>query len=40
MFSKYRTTAQYEKRTKEMERLLGRKEIKITLLRSFMNGSS
>jgi len=32
--------AVYEKRIKEMERLLGRKEVEIALLHNFMDGSS
>jgi len=31
--------AAYEKKIKELERLLGRKEVEIALLRNFLDGS-
>jgi transposase-like protein len=40
VFGKDSTVAQYEKKIGEMERLLGRKEVEIALLRNFMDGSS
>ncbi len=40
VFGKDRTVAQYEKRIHEMEKLLGRKEVEIALLRNFADGSS
>ena len=40
VFGKDKTLAAYEKRIKEMERLLGRKEVEIALLQNFMDGSS
>jgi transposase len=40
VFGKDRTVAQYEKRIKEMEQLLGKKEVEIALLKNFMDGSS
>ena len=40
VFGKDTTLAAYEKRVKEMERLLGRKEVEIALLQNFMDGSS
>jgi len=40
VFSKDGTVAQYEKKIKEMERVLGRREVEIALLRSFMDDSS
>ena len=40
VFGKDTTLAAYEKRIKEMERLLGRKEVEIALLENFMDGSS
>ena len=40
IFGKNCTVVQYEKKIREMERLLGRKEVEIALLRSFMDGSS
>jgi len=40
VFGKNSTVAQYEKKIKEMERLLGRKEVEIALLHNFMDGSS
>ncbi len=40
VFGKDRTVAQYEKRIQEMEKLLGRKEVEIALLRNFAEGSS
>ena len=39
VFGKDTTLAAYEKKIKEMERLLGRKEVEIALLQSFMGGS-
>ena len=40
VFGKNSTVAQYEKKIREMERLLGRKEVEIALLHNFMDGSS
>ena len=40
VFGKDTTLATYEKRIKEMERLLGRKEVEIALLQNLMDGSS
>jgi len=40
VFGKDGAVATYEKKIKEMERLLGRKEVEIALLRSFMDDSS
>lgn len=40
VFGKSSTVAQYEKKIREMERLLGRKEVEIALLHNFMDGSS
>ncbi|HCP31761.1 TPA: transposase, partial [Candidatus Acetothermia bacterium] len=40
VFGKDRTVAQYEKRIRELEQLLGRKEVEIALLRNFVEGSS
>ncbi len=40
VFGKNSTVAQYEKKIREMERLLGRKEVEIALLHNFMGGSS
>lgn len=40
VFGKDTTLAAYEKRIKEMEQLLGRKEVEIALLQNFMDGSS
>ena len=40
VFGKDGTVAAYEKKIREMERLLGRKEVEIALLRNFMDGSS
>ncbi len=40
VFGKDGTVAQYEKRIHQMEKLLGRKEVEIALLRNFMDGSS
>jgi len=40
VFGKDTAVAAYEKRIKEMERLLGRKEVEIALLQNFMDGSS
>lgn len=40
VFGRSGTVAQYEKKIKEMERLLGHKEVEIALLQSFMDGSS
>jgi len=40
VFGKDSALAVYEKRIKEMERLLGRKEVEIALLQNFMDGSS
>ena len=40
VFGKDGTVAQYEKRIREMERLLGKKEVELALLQSFLNGSS
>jgi transposase-like protein len=40
VFGKDTTLAAYEKKIKEMERLLGRKEVEIALLQNFMDGSS
>ena len=40
LFGKDKTVAQYEKRIKELEQLLGRKEVEIALLRNFVEGSS
>jgi len=40
VFGKDTALAAYEKRIKEMERLLGRKEVEIALLQNFMDGSS
>jgi len=40
VFGKDTTLLTYEKKIKEMERLLGRKEVEIALLQSFMDGSS
>ena len=38
MFGKDRAAAQYEKKIREMERLLRRKEVETALLRSSMDG--
>lgn len=40
VFGKDSALAAYEKKIKEMERLLGRKEVEIALLQNFMDGSS
>jgi len=40
VFGKNSTVAQHEKKIREMERLLGRKEVEIALLHNFMGGSS
>ena len=40
VFGKDSTVAAYEKKIKEMERLLGREEVEIALLRNFLDGSS
>ena len=40
VFGKDTTVASYEKKIQEMERLLGRKEVELALLQSFMGGSS
>jgi len=40
VFGKDTTLAAYEKKIREMERLLGRKEVEIALLQNFMDGSS
>lgn len=40
VFGKDKTVAQYEKRIRELEQLLGRKEVEIALLRNFAEGSS
>ena len=40
LFGKDTTVAQYEKRIKDLEQLLGRKEVEIGLLRNFVEGSS
>jgi transposase-like protein len=40
VFGKDTALAAYEKKIKEMERLLGRKEVEIALLKNFMDGSS
>ncbi len=40
VFGKDTTVAEYEKRIKELEQLLGRKEVEIALLRNFVEGSS
>lgn len=40
VFGKDRTVAQYEKRIRELEQLVGRKEVEIALLRNFVEGSS
>jgi len=40
VFGKNSTVAQYEKKIREMERLLERKEVEIALLHNFMDGSS
>lgn len=40
VFGRSGTVATYEKKIKEMERLLGRKEVELALLQSFMDGSS
>jgi transposase len=40
VFGKDTTVAQYEKKIKELEQLLGRKEVEIALLRNFMEGGS
>jgi transposase len=40
VFGRSGTVAVYETRIKEMERLLGRKEVEIALLRNFADGSS
>jgi len=40
VFGKDSTLQAYEKKIKEMERLLGRKEVELALLQSFMDGSS
>jgi transposase-like protein len=40
VFGKDSALAAYEKKIKEMERLLGRKEVEIALLQNFMGGSS
>lgn len=39
LFGKDTTLAQYEKRISELERLLGRKEVEIALLKNFTDGS-
>jgi len=40
LFGKDKTVVQYEKRIRELEQLLGRKEVEIALLRNFVDGSS
>jgi hypothetical protein len=40
VFGQHTASAAYEKKIKEMERLLGRKEVEIALLQDFMDGSS
>jgi len=40
VFGKDSALAAYEKKIKEMERLLGRKEVEIALLQNFMDGSA
>ena len=40
VFGKATTVAQYEKKIRELEQLLGRKEVEIALLRNFVEGSS
>ena len=40
VFGKDTTVAQYEKKIRELEQLLGRKEVEIALLRNFVEGSS
>jgi len=40
VFGKDTVLAAYEKKIREMERLLGRKEVEIALLQNFMDGSS
>ena len=40
VFGKDTAVAAYEKKIREMERLLGRKEVEIALLQNFMDGSS
>ena len=40
VFGKDGTVARYEKRIQEMEKLLGRKEVEIALVRSSTEGSS
>ena len=40
VFGKDTAVAAYEKKIKELERLLGRKEVEIALLTNFMDGSS
>ena len=40
VFGKDTTLLSYEKKIKEMERLLGRKEVELAILQSFMDGSS
>ena len=40
VFGEGKAVAQYEKRLRELEQLLGRKEVEIALLRNFVEGSS
>ena len=40
VFGKDTAVAAYEKKIREMERLLGHKEVEIALLQNFMDGSS
>jgi len=40
VFGKDTTVAQYERRIRELEQLLGRKEVEIALLRNFVEGNS
>ena len=40
VFGKDTTVAQYERKIRELERLLGRKEVEIALLRNFVEGGS
>ena len=40
LFSQETTIHEYEKRIRELERLIGHKEVEIALLKNFMSGSS
>jgi transposase-like protein len=40
VFGKDRTVMEHEKKVREMEQLLGRKEVELALLKSFLDSSS